>query len=190
MSCRAEEIHTPQSLMVDGSLPAALHGGRYLLNGPGWIQIGDQIAHPFDGPGCLREVSFGPSGEASMRGRFVSTDAYRAEASAGCIVYRGLATNVKGGTLANLVATFRGSRNPANTTVVQWASHFLCGYEGGLPYSVDPESLDTIGLMGTLAIPRHLDAYSFMLAHMRVDTSRDRLVCLQVSGGPRSVQLV
>jgi 9-cis-beta-carotene 9',10'-cleaving dioxygenase len=36
-------------------------------------------------------------------------------------------------------------KNVANTSVVQWGGRLLCLWEGGEPYEIDPQSLDTIG---------------------------------------------
>jgi carotenoid cleavage dioxygenase-like enzyme len=46
MKTRAAEVPM-QVLTVNGILPVALHGGRYLLNGPGWLHVGGAMAHPF-----------------------------------------------------------------------------------------------------------------------------------------------
>lgn len=36
-------------------------------------------------------------------------------------------------------------KNVANTSVVWWGGRLLCLWEGGEPYEIDPQSLDTIG---------------------------------------------
>jgi carotenoid cleavage dioxygenase-like enzyme len=78
---------------VQGVIPEALRGGRHLQNGPGWTQIGDRLAHPFDGHGLVRALSFSADGGARLHSRFVRTPAYQAERAAGKVVYRGLGTN-------------------------------------------------------------------------------------------------
>ena len=64
---------------VRGVVPEALRGGRHLQNGPGWTQIGDRLAHPFDGHGLVRALSFTDDGGARLYSRFVRTPAYEAE---------------------------------------------------------------------------------------------------------------
>lgn len=179
MLSRAVEVPVATKLEVAGSIPAALRGGRYVLNGPGWICVDGRLAHPFDGHGYLREISFDAAGWAALRGRYIRTPAFVSEETSGRLMYRGLATNVAGGWWSNFRANFRGSRNPANTTVAAWAGQLICGWEGGLPFAVDPVTLETLGSCA-LALPPSRGAYFSLLAHMRVDSARGRLVGLQV----------
>lgn len=165
------------ALVVEGTIPAALRGGRYLLNGPGWMEIGGRLVHPFDGHGYLRAVRFSEAGGASLRARFVRTTAYVDEVRAGRLVHRGLATNPSDVWWRNLRAP--GPRNVANTTVVPWAGRLLCGWEGGRPHALDPVTLDTLGEadFGGDLPPGAL------LAHMRVDPVAKRLVGLSLGMG-------
>lgn len=151
------------TLVVEGAIPAALRGGRYLLNGPGWVNIGGRLVHPFDGHGYLRALRFHDDGAASLRARFVRTPAYVDEAREGRLVHRGLATNPSTSWWKNWRAP--GPRNVANTTVVPWAGQLLCGWEGGRPHALDPVTLETRGEadFGGDLPPGPL------LAHMRAD---------------------
>ena len=151
------------ALSVEGTIPDALRGGRYLLNGPGWMKIGERMVHPFDGHGYLRAVRFDDAGGASLRARFVRTPAYVAEAREGRVVHRGLATNPSESWWANWRAP--GPRNVANTTVVPWAGALLCGWEGGRPHALDPATLET---RGEADFHGGLPPGAF-LAHMRAD---------------------
>lgn len=36
-------------------------------------------------------------------------------------------------------------KNVANTSVVQWGGRLLCLWEGGEPYEINPQSLETLG---------------------------------------------
>ena len=155
---------------VRGVVPEALRGGRHLQNGPGWTQIGDRLAHPFDGHGLVRALSFSEDGGARLHSRFVRTPAYEAERAANKIVYRGLGTNRSAWMWRNWFGP--KLRNVANTTIVPWAGRLLCGWEGGRPYAIDAESLATKGeetFAG--ALPK-----GAFLAHMRIDTEARRLV--------------
>lgn len=164
------ELDLPE-LEVEGTIPAALVGGRYLLNGPGWVHIGGRLVHPFDGHGYLRAIDLRASG-ASLRARFVRTPAYEAEEAAGELVYRGLATNPSESWWRNLRAS--APRNVANTTVVPWGGALLCGWEGGRPHALDPITLET---RGEADFGGALPSGAF-LAHMRVDG--DRLIGLSI----------
>ena len=164
---------------IEGALPRELAGGRHLQNGPGWTKIAGRLAHPFDGHGFVRALEFTQDGGARFRSRFVRTPAYVAERAAGKLVHKGLGTSV-GGPLANLRAP--GPRNVSNTTIQPWAGRLISGWEGGRPYALDAESLETIGeeTFGG-ALP---DAA--FLAHVRIDASANRLVGLNVYRGAAS----
>jgi all-trans-8'-apo-beta-carotenal 15,15'-oxygenase len=164
-----QDFEVPASA-IEGTLPRELAGGRHLQNGPGWTKIGARLAHPFDGHGLVRALTFTSSGGAQFRSRFVKTPAYLAERSAGRLVHKGLGTNVSASPLRNLRAP--GPRNVSNTTIQPWAGRLISGWEGGRPYALDHASLDTIGeetFGGVLP-----DAA--FLAHVRIDTAADRLV--------------
>ena len=162
---------------VRGTIPAALRGGRHLQNGPGWTKIGDRLAHPFDGHGLVRSLTFTQGGGAELRSRFVHTPAYDAERAAGRLVYRGLGTNPTESMWKNLFAP--APRNVANTTIVPWAGRLLCGWEGGRPYALDSQSLATLGeeTFGD-SLPN-----GAFLAHMRLDSVADRLVGCSIRMG-------
>jgi len=165
---------------VRGAIPPELRGGRHLQNGPGWTLIGDRLAHPFDGHGFARSLTFTGDGGARLRSRFVRTPAYEAERAAGKIVYRGLGTNRSEFPWGNWFAP--GPRNVANTTIVPWAGRVLCAWEGGRPYAVDPESLAT---RGEETFGGVLPETAF-LAHMRVDAQQQRLVGLNMKMGAKT----
>jgi all-trans-8'-apo-beta-carotenal 15,15'-oxygenase len=162
---------------VRGTIPPALRGGRHLQNGPGWTKIGDRLAHPFDGHGLVRSLTFAQGGGAELRSRFVHTPAYDAERAAGRLVYRGLGTNPTESMWRNLFAP--APRNVANTTIVPWAGRLLCGWEGGRPYALDSQSLAT---RGEETFGESLPKGAF-LAHMRLDSAADRLVGCSIKMG-------
>ncbi|MEQ8859091.1 MAG: carotenoid oxygenase family protein [Pseudomonadales bacterium] len=164
-----QELEIPASA-IEGTLPGELAGGRHLQNGPGWTRIGERLAHPFDGHGFVRSLTFTSDGGARFRSRFVKTPAYLAERDAGHLVQKGLGTNVSDSPLRNFRAP--GPRNVSNTTIQPWAGRLVSGWEGGRPYALDPESLETIGeeTFGG-ALP---DAA--FLAHVRIDTEAHRLI--------------
>jgi all-trans-8'-apo-beta-carotenal 15,15'-oxygenase len=162
---------------VRGTIPAALRGGRHLQNGPGWTKIGGRLAHPFDGHGLVRCLTFTQGGGAELRSRFVHTPAYDAERAAGRLMYRGLGTNPTESMWRNLFAP--APRNVANTTIVPWAGRLLCGWEGGRPYALDSQTLATLG---EETFGASLPDGAF-LAHMRLDSVADRLVGCSIKMG-------
>jgi carotenoid cleavage dioxygenase-like enzyme len=167
--------HTVHASAIDGRIPDALRGARYLLNGPGRLGYGGDIAHPFDGHGYLRTFSFDEDGGVSVRARFVHTPAFLAEEKAQKLVYPGLGTLPEEGAEPPKGAV----RNVANTTVVPWADRLLCGWEAGTPWALHKESLATLGAerFGE-ALPE-----GAVLAHMRIDPISKRLIALSPSLG-------
>lgn len=168
-----------ESSRVEGAVPHALRGGRLLSNGPGWTHIGGRLAHPFDGHGYVRAFEFQADGSLRLRARFVQTPAYRSEASAQRITHRGLGTNVGDHFWQNLFLR-TGPRNVANTTIVRWNGRLLAGWEGGAPYALDADSLETRGeetFGGALS-------GQATLAHVKHDAARGRLVSCSVAMGP------
>ncbi|PZR13500.1 MAG: hypothetical protein DI536_12125 [Archangium gephyra] len=166
---------------IDGDVPHGLRGGRLLSNGPGWTKIGDRLAHPFDGHGYLRAFSFEEDGTVRLRARFIQTPAYTTELAAGRLLHRGLGTNPSANFWKNLGGGL-GQRNVANTTVQRWNGKLLAGWEGGSPYSVDADSLATLGeetFNGAIA-------GQATLAHMKHDVTTKRLVTCSVKMGPKT----
>ena len=165
---------------IEGALPPELAGGRQLQNGPGWTKIGDRLAHPFDGHGFVRALAFTEGGGATFRSRFVKTPAYLDERAAGRVVHKGLGTNVSDFPFRNL--RMPDQRNVSNTTIQPWAGRLVSGWEGGRPYALDAESLETIGeeTFGG-ALPE-----AAFLAHMRIDADANRLIGCNIFRGSES----
>lgn len=173
---------------IRGRIPPELRGGTYLLNGPGLVELGGRLMHPFDGHGYVRAIRLTDEGGAAMRARFVDTMAYRIESQEQALRFRGIGTLVAepsllgGGFLDNLRAPL--GKNVANTAVHAWAGRILALWEGGLPHALDPGSLRTRGeesFAGAIAAP--------FLAHTRVDRPRGRLCGLSARPGARSTAL-
>ena len=167
-------------LPVTGAIPPELAGGAYYLNGPGRLgEFGIRL-HPFDGHGLLRRLTFSADG-VSFKSRFVETKAYKRETRKGKVCYRGIGGLPYESKLKNWWAGEH--KNPANTCVRPWQGKILCGYEGGWPHRVDPNSLDTEGLEsfgGTL-----IKGLNF-LAHTRYDASTGELFGVSFKPGKHS----
>jgi all-trans-8'-apo-beta-carotenal 15,15'-oxygenase len=161
---------TIDAAQIEGQVPVALRGGRMLSNGPGWTRIGGRTAHPFDGHGYVRSFQLMADGSCTLKARFVETAVYKDEAAAGRMLHRGFATNVSDSFWKNL--GFGTPRNVANTTILRWGKRLLAGWEGGSPYALDPQSLETLGE----------DSFDGVitgqatLAHMHHDATRGRLL--------------
>ncbi|MEM7220429.1 MAG: carotenoid oxygenase family protein [Pseudomonadota bacterium] len=129
---------------IDGELPADLVGTFY-RNGPGRQRIGDsKYGHWFDGDGMLSAFSFtgGDRPRLHFRNRYVRTPKYVEETASESIRYRGFGTQIPGGFLKNL---FQMPANPANTNTMYHGGKLLALNEGGRPYALTPENLETLG---------------------------------------------
>ena len=166
---------------ISGQIPPDLWGGTLYGNGPGWLEIGGQLIHPFDGHGYIRALRL-QRGQLRLQARFVRTAAFVAEEAAQTVRYRGLGTMVPGGALRNIWApTFR---NVANTCVLPWAGKLYALWEGGPPYTLDPQTLSTTGIETWGGA---LQEKTPFLAHTRFDAAQNRLVGMTpYMGGKRT----
>ncbi|MFI0349007.1 carotenoid oxygenase family protein [Actinomadura sp. 9N407] len=129
--------------VVDGTgVPEELTGTLY-RNGPGRWQVGESLLdHIFDGDGMLSMFTFPGDGSVHYRNRYVRTRHYRYGQRKGRVGLRGLGTQRPGGMLANML---RPPANVANTGVVLHGGQLLALWEGGRPFRLDPDSLETLG---------------------------------------------
>lgn len=124
-------------LAITGELPAALQG-VYIQNGPNPQFPTSGRYHPFDGDGMLHAVYL-EQGKARYRNRYVQTHAYQQEQAAGQPLWTGLLEPLQ-------THPPQGRfKNPANTALIQHAGKTLALWEQGLPYSIHPDSLETLG---------------------------------------------
>lgn len=137
----SEPQHTEfdyQLEQVGGCIPSDLTGTLY-RNGPGRWQdhTGRPLHHLFDGDGMISAFAI-EEGRIHYRNRYVRTQHYR-----GRSITRHTGTDAPGGILANIA---RLPTNLANTNVVEHAGHLYALWEGGPPYEMDPDTLETNGL--------------------------------------------
>jgi all-trans-8'-apo-beta-carotenal 15,15'-oxygenase len=136
-----KEFIEPVALeILHGSIPKDLHGTLY-RNGPGKFEVqGEPIRHPFDAEAMLQAIDIGPK-TLTYRSRHIETREQKREKAAGRRLYGGVGWQPRGGMLGML----RGfsKKNNANTNIVQHAGKLLALYEGGLPYTIDPDTLET-----------------------------------------------
>ncbi|MGI5327974.1 carotenoid oxygenase family protein [Actinomadura nitritigenes] len=136
------EEHDYEIDEIDGHLPKDLVGTLY-RNGPGRWQVGETLLdHIFDGDGMLSLFAFPGDGRIHYRNRYVRTRHYRYGQRKGRVGLRGLGTQRPGGVLGNML---RPPVNVANTGVVLHGGQLLALWEGGRPYRLDPDSLETLG---------------------------------------------
>ena len=127
---------------IEGVLPADLKG-VFHRNGPAMFERGDvRYRHWFDGDGFVQHWRI-QNGAVRYRSRFIQTSKFRTEAAAGAFTLP-----VSGGGIAPS-SGFSGanSANPSNTSIVAVGSESWALWEGGSAMRIDPESLDTLGLV-------------------------------------------
>ena len=164
---------------VEGRLPEGLVGTLY-RNGPGKNEVGGKpYAHLFDGDGLLSQFAFDGK-RVHYRNRFVQTTHYLAERAADKPVMRNYGQQRPGGPLAN---AFRTPANVANTSVQYHAGNLLALYEGGRPWQLDPDSLETIGEYDYDGQLKSSYTYS---AHPTWDPATGELYNFGIQYGPRT----
>ena len=166
---------------VEGCIPPELRGTLY-RNGPSRNEIaGTPFAHLFDGDGMLSQFTFADGG-VHYRNRFVRTNHYLGERSASEPRYRGFGSQRAGGMAAN---AFRlpAASNPANTSVVLHAGNLLALWEGGHPWRLDPDTLETIGEEDFGGALKGAHAFS---AHPKLDPATGELFNFGIQYGPRT----
>lgn len=142
-----------ENLPVIGEVPADF-SGLYVRNGPNPFYAPEWRYHAYDGDGMLHAVRF-ESGRVSYRNRWVRTAALREEQDAGRALWKGLKE------------PFRSDRpdeplkNTSNTDVKYHAGRLISmWYRAGLPYAVDPYTLETMGPADSDGAMRSISAHS------------------------------
>lgn len=113
--------------VVEGEIPKGIRG-VYYKNGPAWRS---PIKHVLDGDGYLTAVRFN-DGKAWLTSKYlVDTE-------------RKKGPNAFSGPMLSLEPL----NNKSNTNVVWYDDKLLAFYEGGVPYVVDPVTLEVQGIFG------------------------------------------
>lgn len=124
---------------------------------------GVPYGHYLDGDGYIIKLSIGKE-QVRFQSKFVRTEEFEAEEKSGKILMRSTfrtqrapnkwSTELFGVDFSN--ALDLELKNLANTNVVYWADKLLVLFEAGIPYRLDPRSLDTLG-MDDLGVPEKLN---------------------------------
>ena len=134
-SLRVEHDYRPR---VEGALPAGFEGRLY-RNGPGLFERnGYHKQHLLDGDGMLQCFDFSAAG-VHYRNRFVRTEKFIAEETAGAFIYPTWTTRAPGGTVAGRI------KSQAGVTTLVRDGRLLALDEVIPAYVLDPATLETIG---------------------------------------------
>lgn len=154
----SNEVYFPD-LEIEGKIPDDFEG-TYYRNGPNPIYP-TQPYHWFDGDGMIHAVSI-KDGKASYRNRFIQTSGFLKEYKEKKSLYNGILT---GSTIKN------SSKNSSNTSIIWRNKQLLSLWEGGEPYLLTPETLDTEGTYNFKETLRHP-----FTAHPKIDPLNDELL--------------
>ncbi|KAL6124482.1 hypothetical protein ACLB2K_076994 [Fragaria x ananassa] len=151
VSQRSETTEPVTLRAVEGAVPPEFPSGTYYLTGPGiFSDDHGSTVHPLDGHGYLRAFSFGKTNgdevKVEFMAKYVKTEAQVEEhdpvTGTWRFTHRGPFSVLKGG---KKVGNTKVMKNVANTSVLSWGGKLLCLWEGGDPYEIEPETLDTVG---------------------------------------------
>lgn len=165
--------------VLSGNVPEDLHGSLY-RNGPGRLERGGKsVGHWFDGDGAILAVHFA-NGSARATYRYVHTAGYGAEEAQNRFLYSGY-----GMTAPGLLWERWGKpvKHVANTSVLALPDRLLALWEGGNPYGLDLEHLETLGLDALDGTLQETLAYS---AHPKRDPETGDIFNFGLSPGLNS----
>lgn len=156
-------------------LPGYLHG-TWIANGPASFCRGDfRYRHWLDGDGRVVAVRFPGKGEKPIAtARYVGTAKRLEEEREGRAIYRAFGTSFPGDRLIRGVAL----ASPANVSIFPWQGRLIASGEQGLPYDLDPETLET---RGEYTFGGKLNPLSPLAAHPKLDPHTGELIHFGVS---------
>jgi len=165
---------TPLSI-IDGEIPASLNGTLY-RNGPGRLERGGiSVGHWFDGDGAILAVHLTGNNPSAVY-RYVQTEGFKQEASAGKLLYGNYGMTAPG---AIWNQWLKPIKNAANTSVLALPDKLLALWEGDNPHALDLYHLDTLGKDDLGGLDNGL-AYS---AHPKVDFDTGEIFNFGISPG-------
>ena len=154
-------------------LPRGLAGTAYWI-GPGRFARGSlRYRHWLDGDGLVFALRF-DGGAVHARARFVRGTKFSEEERAGHAVYRTFGTRFPGDRLKHGI----GLESPVNVSACVFGGHLLAFGEQGLPWALDPVSLETRGLHTFAGQVNEVTPFA---AHAKIDPDTGELLNFGVS---------
>lgn len=125
---------------IEGEIPEFVRGSYY-LNGPArFARGGLSYRHWLDGDGMVCALRF-DNGGVRFTNRFVRSTKFSAEEDAGRPIFRTFGTSFEDDRLKRRIAL----ESPVNVSVYPYQNSVLAFGEQGLPWELDPVTLDTRG---------------------------------------------
>jgi all-trans-8'-apo-beta-carotenal 15,15'-oxygenase len=147
---------------VEGEVPAFVRG-TYYLNGPGRFGIGNlRYQHWLDGDGMVTRLRFGKDG-IHFKNRYIQSTKFVSEQKAGRAMFRTFGTSFQDSCLNRVN---NGLESPVNVSVYPLGERLLAFGEQGLPWELDPDTLETVG---QFTFNGRLNYASPMAAHPKFD---------------------
>ena len=125
---------------LSGRIPDGLEGVFYRVGPAQFDRDGERIGHWFDGDGMVQRFEI-DGGRVRHHGRFVDTDKRRGEEAAGRFIYPGFGSSPRDAAAVSRPDTV----NAANTSLLPMGDEVWALWEGGSPWRVNADTLDTIG---------------------------------------------
>eukprot|EP01126_Amoeba_proteus_P049638 TRINITY_DN5817_c0_g1_i12.p1 TRINITY_DN5817_c0_g1~~TRINITY_DN5817_c0_g1_i12.p1 ORF type:complete len:271 (-),score=33.81 TRINITY_DN5817_c0_g1_i12:79-891(-) len=141
----------------------------------------------------VQAITFKGDGTAHFRSNYVKTSGYVREQTEKKMLFRGMmGSNPPTGFLGSyqyvfvstmksrekLILTIFQVKNPSNTNVYYWGGKLLSCWESGLPYELDPRTLET---KGKATLDNVLNSSKCLAAHFRIDSQNNRLVTVSLT---------
>lgn len=158
---------------IDGALPAYVRG-TCVLNGPArFARAGLQYRNWLDGDGMVAALAFDAEG-ARFTNRFVRSRKFTREEAEQRPVFRTFGTAFAGDELKRGI----GLESPVNVSVYPYDGTLLAFGEQGLPWEIDPVTLETRGLYTFNGQLNEITPFS---AHPKIDHHTGELFNFGVS---------
>lgn len=125
---------------IEGRVPTSIRG-TYYLNGPARFELADlRYRHWLDGDGMVCALRF-EEDRVSFTNRFVRSRKFIAEEKARSPMFRTFGTAFPGDLLKRKIMI----ESPVNVSIYPYHNSLLAFGEQGLPYEIDPLTLETRG---------------------------------------------
>lgn len=166
---------------IRGDIPSFLRG-TYYVNGPARFGRGEQAyGHWLDGDGMVMALKLHDQG-ATLTRKFVRSHKWSEEEALGRSIYRGFGTAFEGDALLRGILL----ASPVNVSVYPVGERLVAFGEQGLPWELDPETLDTLG---EFTFDRRLNPLSPFSAHPHFSDDGSELFNFGVSFASRQPTL-
>jgi len=161
---------------IRGAIPPFLRG-TCVFNGPGrFCRAGLRYRNWLDGDGMVAAVEFG-DGWVHVATRFVRCVKFVTEEAAGRAVFRTFGTAFEGDRLKRGI----GLESPVNISVYPYAGTLLAFGEQGVPWEIDPVTLET---RGPFTFGGQVNDVTPFGAHPKIDHRTGELFNFGVSFSP------